>query len=61
MHYTKNMVIYKLKFMTRLLIELAQKDVILLSEVFIVVYKAGKRTSVGNKKLIHFNLSTGTY
>ena len=47
--------------MTRLLIELAQKDVILLSEVFIVVYKAGKRTSVGNKKLIHFNLSTGTY
>ena len=61
MHYTKNMVIYTLKFMTQLLIELAQKDVILLSKVFIVVYKAGKRASVGNKKLIHFNLSTGTY
>ena len=42
-------------------IELAQKDIILLSKVSISVYKAGKRTSVENKKIIHFNLSSGTY
>ena len=42
-------------------IELAQKDIILLSKVFIVIYKAGKRTSIENKKFIHFNLSAGTY
>ena len=42
-------------------IELAQKDIILLSEVSIMIYKVGKRTSVENKKLIHFNLSAGTY
>ena len=42
-------------------IELAQKDIILLSEVSIVIYKAGKRTGVENTKFIHFNLSVGTY
>ena len=42
-------------------IELAQKDIILLSKVSIVIYKAGKRTSIENKKFIHFNLSAGTY
>ena len=42
-------------------IELAQKDIILLSKVSISVYKAGKRTSVENKKIIHFNFSAGTY
>ena len=42
-------------------IELAQKDIILLSEVSIIVYKAGKRTSVENNKFIHFNLTAGTY
>ena len=42
-------------------IELAQKDIILLSEVSIVIYKAGKRTGVENTKFIHFNLSAGTY
>ena len=42
-------------------IELAQKDIILLSNVSIIVYKAGERTSVENNKLIHFNLSAGTY
>ena len=42
-------------------IELAQKDIILLSEVSIVIYKAGKRTDVENDKFIHFNLSVGTY
>ena len=42
-------------------IELAQKDIILLSKVSIVIYKAGKRTTIENKKFIHFNLSAGTY
>ena len=42
-------------------IELTQKDIILLSEVSIVIYKAGKRTDVENDKFIHFNLSVGTY
>ena len=42
-------------------IGLAQKDIILLSEVSIVIYKAGKRTDVENDKFIHFNLSVGTY
>ena len=41
-------------------IELAQKDIILLSNVSIIVYKAGKRISVENNKFIHFNLSAGT-
>ena len=40
---------------------LAQKDIILLSKVFIIVYKAGKRTRVESTKLISFNLSVGTY
>ena len=42
-------------------IGLAQKDIILLSEVSIVIYKAGKHTSVENSKFIYFNLSAGTY
>ena len=42
-------------------IELPQKDIILLSEISIVIYKTGKRTSVENDKFIHFNLSAGTY
>ena len=42
-------------------IELPQKYIILLSEVSIIIYKAGKRTGVENTKFIHFNLSTGTY
>ena len=42
-------------------IELAQKDIILLSNVSIIVYKAGKGTGVENNKFIHFNLSAGTY
>ena len=41
--------------------ELPQKDIILLSEISIVVYKASKRTSVENTKFISFNLSAGTY
>ena len=42
-------------------IELAQKDIVLLSEVSIIVYKAGKRTSVEKNEFIHFNLTAGTY
>ena len=39
---------------------LAQKYIILLSKVSIIVYKAGKRTAVENTKFISFNLSAGT-
>ena len=42
-------------------IGLAQKYIILLSEVSIIVYKAGKRTGVENTEFIHFKLSEGTY
>ena len=42
-------------------IELPQKDIILLSKVSIIVYKAGKRTDVENTKFISFNLSGVTY
>ena len=42
-------------------VELPQKDIILLSKVPLIVYKAGKRTGVENTKLISFNLSAGTY
>ena len=41
-------------------IDLNEKDIILLSNVPIVVYKAGKPTAVENNKFIHFNLSAGT-
>ena len=42
-------------------IELAQKDIILLSSNSIIVYKAGKRTDLVNTKFISFNLPAGTY
>ena len=42
-------------------IELAQKDIILLSSVSVIVYKASRRTGVENTKFISFNLSAGTY
>ena len=38
-----------------------KKDIILLSRVSIIVYKAGKRTGIENTKFISFNLSAGTY
>ena len=41
--------------------EIAEKDIILLSNVSIIVYQAGKRTDVENNKFIHFYLSVGTY
>ena len=42
-------------------IELTQKDIILLSEVSIRIYKSGRHNGVENTKFIHFNLSAGTY
>ena len=39
---------------------LAQKYIILLSKVSIIVYKAGKRTGLENTKFISFSLSAGT-
>ena len=42
-------------------IELTQEYIILLSKVFTVIYRAGKRTNVENTKFIHLNLSARTY
>ena len=42
-------------------IELAQKDIILLSKASLIVYKAGKQTGVTNIEFIKFTLSEGTY
>ena len=42
-------------------IKLAQKGIILLSDVSIMIYKSGKRIGVENTKFILFNLSAGTY
>ena len=42
-------------------IELAQKDIVLPSNVFILVYKASERTGMENNKFIHFNLLVGCY
>ena len=42
-------------------IKLAQKDIILLSNVSTIVYKAGKCTGVENNKFLHFKVSAGTY
>ena len=42
-------------------IELAQKYIILLTNVSIIVYKAGKGTGVENNVFSHVNLSVGTY
>ena len=59
--------IYTLKVMARLLLTVVRsnfhssKFMILLSEVSIIVYKAGKRTGVENTNFISFNLSAGTY
>ena len=40
---------------------LTQKHIIPLSDVSIVIYKAGKHTGVENDKFIHFNIPAGTY
>ena len=41
-------------------IELAQKDIILLSSVSVIFYKAGARTVVENNRFINFSLEAGT-
>ena len=41
-------------------IELTQKDIILLSSISVIFYKAGARTSVENNRFIKFSLSAGT-
>ena len=42
-------------------IELARKDIILLSSVSVIFYKASACTGVGNNRFIKFNISVGTY
>ena len=42
-------------------IELAQKDIISLSNVSIILYEAGKRIGVENNEFIYFNISAGAY
>ena len=39
----------------------AQKDIILLSSVYVIFYKAGARTSTESNRVIKFSLSAGTY
>ena len=47
--------------LTAVRLNLYKKDFFLLSNVSIIVYKAGKRTGLKNNKLIHLNLSAGSY
>ena len=42
-------------------IELAQRDIILLSSISVVLYKAGARTGAENNRFIKFSFSAGTY
>ena len=42
-------------------IRLAQKDIILLSSVSVIFYKAGACTDVENNRFIKSSLSVGTY
>ena len=53
--------IYALKMLLTVVRSNVHKKIILLSEISIVIYKAGKRTGVENAELIHYNLSAGTY
>ena len=43
------------------LVGLAQKDIMLLSKVSLIVYKLGKHAGVKNIEFIKFTLSEGTY
>ena len=47
--------------LTAVILNLYEKDFILLSNVSLIVYKAGKRTGLKNNKLIHLNLSASSY
>ena len=42
-------------------IELGQKDIILLSGVSVILYKAGSLTDVENNRFAKFSISAGTY
>ena len=42
-------------------IGLAQKDIILISSISVIFYKAGARTSVENNRFIKVSISAGTY
>ena len=42
-------------------IGLAQKDIILLSSIFVIFYKAGARIGTENNRFIKFSISPGTY
>ena len=42
-------------------IELPQKDIILLSSIYIIFYKTGARTGAENNRFIKFSISAGTY
>ena len=42
-------------------IELARKDIMLLSNIAVIFYKAGSRRCVQDNKYIKFTLSGGTY
>ena len=42
-------------------IELAQKDIILLSNISVIFYGACRRTGVENKNFIKIRISAGTY
>ena len=42
-------------------VELAQKDIILLSSISVIFYKAGACTGVENNRFIKFSLLVGTY
>ena len=41
--------------------ELAQKDIILLSSISVIFYKDGGRTGAENNRFIKFSISAGTY
>ena len=42
-------------------IELAQKDIILLSTISVIFHKAGSRTGAENNRFIKFSISAVTY
>ena len=47
--------------LTAVRLNLYKKVFILLSNVSIIIYKTGKRTGLKNNKLVHLNLSAGSY
>ena len=60
-HYGLSTKIHGLIAVNSCQIGLTQKNIILLSAVSIVIYKAGKHTGVENDKFIHFNIPVGIY